>query len=68
MLFGNVLTPPRNAKVQQRPLPFLDIPCPHEAVWTQLNEEQRLAVVDVLARLIAQTTMPQAPVQENKDD
>ena len=54
--------------MQQRPLMFLDIPCPHEAVWTQLNDEQRQAVVDSLARLIAQTAMPQAPVQENNDD
>ena len=27
--------------MQQRLLMFLDIPCPHEAVWTQLNDEQR---------------------------
>ncbi len=54
--------------MQQRHLMFLDIPCPHEAVWTQLNDEQRLAVVDVLARLIAQTATPQAPRQEKDDD
>jgi hypothetical protein len=47
---------------------FLDIPCPHEAVWTQLNDEQRDAVVEVLARLIAQTAMPQTPMEASSDD
>jgi hypothetical protein len=68
MLFGNVLPPQRSAIVQQRPLMFLDIPCPHEAVWTQLNDKQRLAAVAVLARLIARSAMPQVPSQENHDD
>ncbi len=54
--------------MQQRQLMFLDIPCPHEAVWAQLNDEQRTAVVEVLARLIAQTAMPETPLQENNDD
>jgi hypothetical protein len=54
--------------VQQRPLMFLDIPCPHEAVWAQLNDEQRAAVVDVLARLMAQTALPETPLEENEDD
>jgi hypothetical protein len=47
---------------------FLDIPCPHEALWTHLSDAQRLAVVDVLARLIAQTAMPPAAKEENSDD
>ena len=54
--------------MQQRPLMFFDIPCPHEAVWTQLNDEQRLAVVDVLARLMVQTAMPRITKEENSDD
>ena len=54
--------------MQQRHLMFLDIPCPHEAVWTQLNDEQRRAVVDVLARLMAQTAMSQVTREENSDD
>jgi hypothetical protein len=54
--------------VQQRPLMFLDIPCPHEAVWAQLNDEQRAAVVEVLARLMAQTALPEAPLEDNEDD
>ena len=54
--------------MQQRHLMFLDIPCPHEAVWTQLNDEQRDAVVEALARLIAQTVMPQTLMEESSDD
>jgi hypothetical protein len=68
MLSGNVSPPQRRGTVQQRPLMFLDIPCPHEAVWAQLNDAQRAAVVDLLARLIAQTALPQTPVEENEDD
>ena len=68
MLFGNVSLRQRSATVQQQHLMFLDIPCPHEAVWTQLNDEQRGAVVEVLARLMAQTAIPQTQTEENSDD
>ena len=68
MLFDNVSLRQRSAAVQQRHLMFLDIPCPHEAVWTQLNDEQRDAVVEALARLIAQRVMPQTPMEESSDD
>jgi hypothetical protein len=68
MLFDNVSRRRRSAAVQQQHLMFLDIPCPHEAVWTQLNDEQREAVVETLARLIGQTAMAQAPREENNDD
>lgn len=54
--------------MQQRHLAFLDIPCPHEAVWAQLNDEQRTAVAEVLARLIAQTAVPDNNTEENIDD
>jgi hypothetical protein len=47
---------------------FFRLPCPHEVVWTQLNDEQRRAVVDVLARLMAQTAMPPVTREENGDD
>jgi hypothetical protein len=47
---------------------FLDIPCPHEAVWAQLNDEQRAATIEVLARLIAQTALPDDKIEENIDD
>ncbi len=68
MLWDNVSPPQRRVTVQQRLLMFLDIPCPHEAVWTQLNDEQRAAVVDVLARLMAQTALPETPLEDNEDD
>ena len=54
--------------MQQRHLVFPDIPCPHEAVWAQLDNEQRAAVIDVLARLIAQTATPDDPHEESSDD
>jgi hypothetical protein len=54
--------------VQQRHLAFLDIPCPHEAVWAQLSDEQREAAVDVLARLIVQTALPDNRIEENIDE
>lgn len=52
--------------MQQKQLMFLDIPCPHETVWTQLNDEQRDIIVETLARLIAYTSMAQ--MEENNDD
>jgi len=58
----------RRVTVQQRHLMFLDIPCPHEAVWAQLNDEQRAAAVEVLARLIVQTALPDDTIEENSDD
>ena len=54
--------------MQQRHLVFLDIPCPHEAVWAQLDDEQQNAVIDVLARLIAQTAIPDDQKEEQIDD
>ena len=54
--------------MQQRHLAFLDIPCPHETVWAQLSDEQREAAVDVLARLIAQTALPDDKTEEHIDD
>jgi hypothetical protein len=68
MLFCNVSPLQRRVTVQQRHLAFLDIPCPHEAVWAQLNDEQRAAVVDVLARMIVQTTLPDNRIKENIDE
>ena len=45
----------------QQNLPFADTPCPHEAVWAQLDDEQQELVIAMLARLIAatQTTIEQ---------
>jgi hypothetical protein len=68
MLYGNVSSPQRRVTVQQQHLMFPDIPCPHEAVWAQLDKAQRVAVVEVLARLIAQTALPDDKTEENIDD
>ena len=68
MLSCNVSPPHRRVTVQRRHLMFLDIPCPHETVWAQLNDEQREAAVEVLARLIAQTALPDDKIEENTDD
>jgi hypothetical protein len=68
MLFDNVPRGRRSTTVQQQHLMFLDIPCPHEAVWTQLSDAQRNAVIETLARLIAHTVMAQTPMEENADD
>ena len=54
--------------MQQQHLMFPDNSCPHEAVWAQLDKEQRVAVVEVLARLIAQTALPDDKTKENFDD
>ena len=54
--------------MQQRHLVFLDILCPHEAVWAQLDNEQQDAVIDVLARLIAHTARTDDQKEERTDD
>lgn len=54
--------------MQQRHLMFLDIPHPHEAAWAQLDDAQRAAAVDVLARLITQTALPDDKTEEHTDD
>ena len=52
----------------QLDLAFLDIPSPARAVWEQLDEEQRAAVLAVLARLLAQAAAPQPSVEVSSDD
>jgi len=54
--------------VLQQHLMFPDIPCPHKAVWAQLDNEQRVAVIEILARLIAQTERPDDKTEENIND
>jgi len=49
-------------------LAFLDIPSPTLAVWEQLDEEQRAAVLAVLARLLAQAVASQPSAKESHDD
>lgn len=49
-------------------LTFLEIPNPNAEVWEKLDEEQRLVILDVLARLTAQAAQPEFSVEENDDD
>jgi hypothetical protein len=68
MLFSNVSSPQRRVNVQQQHLVFPDIPSPHDAVWAQLDNEQRAAVVEVLARLLVQMKLPHEALKEITDD
>jgi hypothetical protein len=68
MLFSNVSSPQRRVIVQQQHLMFPDIPSPHDAVWAQLDNEQRAAVVEVLARLLVQMKLPHKALKEITDD
>ena len=68
MLFDNVSPPLRRVTVQQQHLIFLDIPSPHEAVWTQLDNQQRAAAIDLLARLMTQIDLPDVSMEENHDE
>ncbi len=45
----------------QLPLDLLESPAPVAHVWNSLLDEERVAVVVALARLIAQAAVPQEP-------
>ncbi len=49
----------------QQHLPFPETPCPHEAVWAQLDDEQQQLVIAVLARLIAATQTTNEQTEES---
>ncbi len=51
----------------QLDLGFLKTPRPGSNVWTALDDEQRIVVLDVLARLMAETGRPQ-PAAEGDDE
>ena len=52
----------------QQHLPFAETPCPHEAVWEQLDDDQQELVIAVLARLIAATQCTNNQTTEPIDD
>lgn len=54
--------------MQQRHLIFLDLPCPQKDVWAQLDDAQRQAVVEILARLIARSACPERKQEERIDE
>ncbi len=68
MLFANVSPPRRRVTVQQQHLIFQDLPSPHEAVWTQLDNQQRAVAIDLLARLIAQIDLLEISMEEHHDE
>ena len=47
-------------------LSFIDIPVPEARLWEQLDDQHRRIVIEILARLLVQTTRPQQ--QEPTDD
>ncbi len=47
-------------------LSFIDIPVPETCLWEQLDDEHKQIVIEILARLLVQTTRPQQ--QEPTDD
>lgn len=49
-------------------LAFLEIPNPSTIVWETLDEAQRAAAVEVLARLIVQAAKREPNVEGNDDD
>jgi hypothetical protein len=47
-------------------LSFIDIPVPETRLWEQLDDEDKRIVIEILARLLVQTTRP--PQEEPTDD
>jgi hypothetical protein len=47
-------------------LSFIDIPVPETRLWEQLDDKHKRIVIEILARLLVQTTRPQQP--EPTDD
>ena len=49
-------------------LAFLELPSPSAIVWEALDEEQRVAALDVLTKLIAQAAQNKLSEEGNDDD
>lgn len=49
-------------------LAFLDIPNPSETAWEQLDEQARIAALEMLAKLIAQAAQNELPGEGNNHD
>ena len=49
-------------------LAFLEVPNPSTSPWRALDEAERLAALETLARLIAQAAAPEARAEDDDDD
>ena len=49
-------------------LAFREIPNPSTLVWETLDEEQRIVVLEMLAKLIAQAAEPETTAEGRDDD
>jgi hypothetical protein len=57
----------RRTTIVQRYLNFVELPIPEAQVWETLENEQQAVAIEVLARLIAQTTDPRPKQEEDHD-
>lgn len=46
-------------------LSFIDIPVPETCLWEQLDDEHKQIVIEILARLLLQTTRLEQQEQSN---
>lgn len=49
-------------------LAFLETPNPGEDLWQSLGQDQRVAALDVLARLVAQAARTEPTAEDNDDE
>ena len=49
-------------------LPCLDVPAPEASVWDALEDDQRAAVIEVLARLLAKAAVADGALEGPPDE